>query len=91
MGRRSSAKNICSVRHRPTPFRAELDGEGHVFGRVGIGANAQTLDIIGPAQQRAELAGHFGVYDFDSAVNDFAERAVQGDRIAFFDRLAAHA
>ena len=72
-------------------FRAELDGEGGVFGRVGVGADAQALGLVGPAEQGAELAGHFGVHDFDGAVDDFADGAVERDRVAFLDGAAIDA
>jgi len=63
-------------------FRPELDGKQSVFGRVRIGANAESANLIRPAQKRAELDGKYRVLDGNSTDNDFAERAIEGNLIA---------
>ena len=39
------------------PLGAELAGLGGVLGRVGVGADLERADLVGPVHQRGEVAG----------------------------------
>ena len=69
LGWRSSAMNMCSVRHSPIPSAPELPGAPRVAGRVGVGAHAaaarsssahartcsKSRSIVGSSKRRARL------------------------------------
>ncbi len=54
-GWRSSAMNMCSVRHSPMPSAPELAGLAGVLGRVGVRADAEVADLIGPLEHLPEV------------------------------------
>ena len=58
---RSPSKNMCSVRHRPMPSAPNLHGLRGVAGGVGVGADLQLAELVGPAHEAAEVAGDGGV------------------------------
>ena len=45
-----SPKNMCSVRHRPMPSRAEGDGGGGLVGLVGVGPHARAAGRRRPSR-----------------------------------------
>ena len=57
IGRRSSARNMCSVRQRPMPSAPRRRGVVGVGSVVGVCAHpeAARADLVGPRQQRLEL------------------------------------
>ena len=73
------------------PSRAELDGGARIFRRVGVDANAELADLIGPAHQRAELARQFRLDHRHPAGQHLAERAVDGDDVAGLEGARADA
>lgn len=86
--RRSSSKNICSVRHRPMPSASNIRV---VRASSGVSALARTLDvadIVGPMQQRAEPDIQRRFQHLCRARQHFAIGAVHGDHIAFAEKLA---
>ena len=86
-------------------LRAEHASDARVLWSVSIRAHAERADFIGPLQQAIEVPKNLGLLklhraleknlnDFrrprrELAVDDFASRAIDGDRIALFERLVA--
>ena len=68
---------------------AQLAGLLRVARGVGVGADTQAAVLVGPAHDAAKVAGNGGVNGRDDAVVDLAGGAVDGDEIAFVERLAA--
>ena len=85
---RWSPKNMCSVRHRPMPSAPNDAGPGRVFGRVGVGADLQRADLVGPRHQGREVARDRRVDGRHLADHHVAGRAVDRDEVAGLDRLA---
>ena len=69
-------------------FGAELAGLDGVGGRVGVGADLQLADLVGPGHQRGEVAGHRRGDGRHLADHHVAGGAVDGDEVAGLDRLA---
>ena len=66
---RSPSKNMCSVRHSPMPSAPKRARDARVVRRVGVRADAQAANVVGPAEQaRKRLIGRRG-----SAVATFRE------------------
>ena len=70
-------------------FGAELAGGFGVHRGFGVGAHAHAAVLVGPFHQGAEIAGHRRLDHRDGADEDLAGGAVQGDRLAGADELAA--
>ncbi len=51
---RPSPKNMCSVRHEPDAARAERVRRLRLVGLIGVGADAQAAELVGPRQQLLE-------------------------------------
>ena len=49
-GWRSSAMNMCSVRHRPMPSAPSSRALRRVLRRVGVGAHAEPAELVGPLE-----------------------------------------
>ena len=49
---------------------------------LGVGADLQAANLVGPAHQGLEVAGQFGLDHVDGPVEDLALRAVDGDHLA---------
>ena len=64
-------------------FGAELARALRVLGQVGVGAHPEAAELVGPAEDRAEVAGRFGRDDRDFADDDLAGRAGDRDDVAF--------
>ena len=73
----------------PDAFGAEAHGGLGVGRRVGIGAHAELAHLVGPADQRGKFAGELRLDHVDLAGEHLAGRAVDGDEVALFERLAA--
>ena len=73
---RAGSKNICSVRHRPMPSAPNLRAVSASSGVSAFGAHFQAPRRIGPAHQRAELAGELRLDHLHRAREHFAGRAV---------------
>ena len=86
---RASSKNMCSVRQSPMPSAPNLHGDARVGRRIGIGAHAELAHLVGPAHQRAELAGHRGLGHRHGAGQHLAGRAVDGDDLAALEHDVA--
>ena len=71
---------------QPHPLRAETSGGGGIVGRVGVGANLQPTDRIGPRHQRGEVAGQFGLAHWNPAPEHLSRRPVDRDDIAALKR-----
>ena len=52
-GWRSSAMNMCSVRHRPMPSAPSSRALSASLRRVGVRAHAEPADVVGPARGRS--------------------------------------
>ena len=76
---------------KPDAFGAEAHRRFGVGRRIGIGAHAELAHLVGPADQRGEFAGQLRLDHVDLAGQHLAGRAVDGDGIAFLERLAAGA
>ena len=83
-----SPRNMCSVRQRPMPS-APNSRALRVFGEIGVGAHLQAPVLVGPAEDRAEVAGGLGRDHRDLAEHDLAGRARDRDHVAFVHRDAA--
>ena len=81
-GRRSSPKNMCSVRQRPMPCGAELARPAGVLGRVGVRAHAEAAGVVGPRRDGREVVGHLRRHERHRAVDDQAAAAVDRDLVA---------
>ena len=62
IGRRSSPRNMCSVRHRPMPSAPNSRALLRVRAGVGVGPHAELAlaDLVGPAEDRVELRRRLG-------------------------------
>ena len=60
----------------------ELAAELRVLGRVGVGAHTHRPELVGPGQDRVEVARDLGLYQRDRAEHDDAGRAVDRDDVA---------
>ena len=67
-------------------FGAELARALRVFGKVGVGAHLQAPVLVGPTEDRAEVAGGLGRDHRDLAERDLAGRARDRDHVAFVHR-----
>ena len=67
---------------------AQLAGLLRVGGGVGVGADLQGAELVGPAHDGAEVAGDLRVHGLDQAVVDVAGGAVDGDAVALVVGLA---
>ena len=67
------------------PLRAELTRGAGVVGCVGVGADLQAANLIGPAHQRAEVARQLGLHGRHRARHHLTGRAVDGERVALAD------
>ena len=86
---RSGSKNMCSVRHRPMPSAPNFCA---VSASSGVSALARTLrraDLVRPAHQRGEVAGHRRLDHRHRADEHLAGGAVERDGLAGAHRLAA--
>ena len=90
-GSRSSAMNMCSVRQRPIPSRAEVARLGGIVGRVGVGAHLQPAQLVGPAEDRLEVLVDLRRDERHLADDHPAGAAVDRDRVALGELLAADA
>ena len=61
---------------------AEVIGVGGVGGGIGVGADAQLADVVGPAHEASEVAADGGIDRGDGFAVDVACRAVEGDPVA---------
>ena len=66
-------------------FSPELARRGGIGGCVGIGAHFQDAHFVGPAHQRAEIAGQFGLTHADLSLEHLAGGAIDGDDVAAVD------
>ena len=73
------------------PSRAELDRGARVLRRIGVDANAELADRIGPAHQRAEFARHFRLDHRHPPGQHLAQRSVDGDDVAGLEGARADA
>ena len=88
---RSSSKNMCSVRQRPMPS-APKERAARASG--GVSALARTRHapaLVGPAHERAEIAGKFRLHHRHGAGQHLAGRAVDGDDVALPEDAAGNA
>ena len=69
-------------------FGAELDGDGSVVRRVGVGADAEFAVLVGQRHYRAERAGQLRIDGVDLADVDITCRAVKADPVTFLEGLA---
>ena len=86
MGRRSSSKNMCSVRQRPMPSAPNSTARCGVARVVGVGPDAQLARLVGPAQQRRPGRAPPRSSARSVAIapgEDLAGRAVDRDHVAF--------
>ena len=67
---------------------AQRAGAGGVGGGVGIGADLQPAELVGPGHDAAEIAAHIGVHGGHSAVVDITGGAVQAHPVALVVGLA---
>ena len=58
---------------------AELARLGCVRRRLGVGADAQRAELVGPGHQLGEVAGELGLHGRHDAQHDLAGAAVDGD------------
>ena len=79
---------------------AQADALGAVFPRllgvgacVGVGAHTEVAlaDLVGPPEDDVELGRRVGRGQLDLALDHLARGAVDGDRVAFVDRIGAQA
>ena len=61
---------------------AERTGLDGVLGRVGVGADLERADLVGPRHELGEMAGDRGIDGRHLADHDIAGRAVDRDEIA---------
>ena len=64
---------------------AERAGQLGIGRVVGIGANAQAAELVGPFEDDVKIAGELGHDQLDRAQNDDARGAVDRDHVAFAD------
>ncbi len=76
---------------QPDALAAELDRGARVVGGVGVDANAELAEGIGPAHQRAEFAGHRRLDHRHPPGQHLAQRAVDGDDVAGLEGARADA
>ena len=74
---------------QPDALGAEAHGGLGVGRRVGIGAHAELAHLVGPGDERGELAGKLRLDHVDLAGQHLAGGAVDGDEVALFEGLAA--
>ena len=67
---------------QPDALAAEFDGGARIVGGVGVDADAELAERIGPAHQRAEFAGHRRLDHRHPPGQHLAQRAVDGDDVA---------
>ena len=66
------------------PLGAERTGLDGVLGRVGVGADLERADLVGPGHELGEMAGDRGIDGRNLADHDIAGRAVDRDEVANF-------
>ncbi len=77
--------NMCSVRQRPMPSAPKLAGGARVLGGVGVGADLQAADLVGPAQNGVDVLVGDGGRQIGLAQDHPAGGAVHGDPVAVVD------
>ena len=87
-GWRSSAMNMCSVRHRPMPSAPSSRAFFAPSRVVGVGAHLQAAELVGPLEHAVEVLVHARVDQRHVVERDAALRAVDGDEVALVDRRA---
>ncbi|CEG08892.1 hypothetical protein BN961_02312 [Afipia felis] len=70
-------------------FGAELERGARIRRGIGIGADLEFAELIGPTHQRAELAGQFRLDHRHLTGQHLTERAVDGDDIARLEGAVA--
>ena len=70
------------------PLGAERAGLDGILGRVGVGADLEGPDLVGPGHELGEMAGDRGIDGRNLADHDIAGRAVDRDEVADFHKLA---
>ena len=73
----------------PDALGAELQCHASVARRVRIGAHAKLAQLVGPPHQGRELARERGLGHRHAADQHLTGRAVDGDDVARFERMAA--
>ena len=63
---------------QPDALAAKLDGGARIFRRVGVDANAELANLVGPAHQGAEFARPLRLDHRHPACQDLAERTIEG-------------
>ena len=76
---------------KPNAFAAELDRGARVFRRIGVDADAELADGVGPTHQRAEFAGQFRLDHRHPPGQHLADRSVDGDDVAGLEGARANA
>ena len=66
-------------------FCTEVDGLLNVGRSVGVGSNLEGSELVGPAHEGAEVAGHLRVFNRDLTFDNLTEATVERDEVAFFD------
>ena len=64
-------------------LRAEIARGGGIVWRVGIGADAESLDLVRPLHDGAEISGKLCRSCFHLALHDFAGGSVKRNIITF--------
>ena len=72
-------------------LRAELDGLGGVLRRVGVRADAQAANVVGPGEELGKLREQLRFNRRDQAEQHAAAGAIDGDQLAFGDVKLADA
>jgi hypothetical protein len=75
----------------PDALGAELERDAGVVRGIGIGAHTELAHRVGPAHQRAELAGQRRLRHRHAAREHLPGRAVDGDDIARLERAPGNA
>src|SRR5690606_32271001 len=67
------------------PLGAEGDGLRGVAGRVGVGADLEPAEPVGPAEERLDVAADGRVHERFLALDDLAGGAVEREPVALTD------
>ena len=67
---------------------AEAARAACVLGGVGVGADLQGAQVVGPAQELGVLGGQHGIEQRQLAEHDLAGRAIEGNRVPALDHEA---
>ena len=70
---------------------AELARLGRIGRRLGVGADAERAELVGPLHQLGEIAAELGLHGRHDAQDDLAGAAVERDGLARLHHRAAHA